>query len=228
MRTTTQNAIGIVGDFLILSALLGLFARKRQGACWSFTAYLTAVFSSESLISAWPDRFYRSEFWLAKESVHALLKFAIALEVGLRTFQAFPGAKNTLRRVLLAGLGLTYLGVLAVPGQDVDYGRLANQVLPRILNGTVWLFTAVVALILWYRLPVAPLHKEILAGFVPYLLVFTVALNAVHAFGWEVRAFVGYAHTSAYLAVLVYWNLAAWRAAGGPDRAPGLPARVSE
>ena len=30
---------------------------------------------------------------------------------------------------------------------------------PRVLNGSIWLFTAIAALILWYRLPVDPFHK---------------------------------------------------------------------
>jgi hypothetical protein len=69
----------------------------------------------------------------------------------------------------------------------------------------------VAAVILWYRLPVDPLHKAILIGFVPYLLVFTVAMNALSAYGWDLREYAGYAQTIAYVVLVAYWARAAWR-----------------
>jgi hypothetical protein len=151
-----------------------------------------------------------------RESLHALLKFATIFELTLRTFRAFPGALLTVRRVFLLVLATTYVGILAMPttsGATVmdAYGTLGFQILPRIQNGTIWLFTAVAAVILWYRLPVEPLHKAILLGFVPYLLIFTVGLNAVNAYGLDVRIPAGYAFVIAYLLVVCYWTYAAWR-----------------
>ena len=46
--------------------------------------------------------------------------------------------------------------------------------MPRLLNGTMWLFASLAILILWYRLPVHWFPKTILLSYVPYLLVFTV------------------------------------------------------
>jgi hypothetical protein len=55
-------------------------------------------------------------------------------------------------------------------------------------------------------------HKAILTGFVPYLLVFTIGLNAIDSYGWSdsVRKTVNYVHTSAYILLLAYWARAAW------------------
>ena len=62
---------------------------------------------------------------------------------------------------------IIYVAVVAVPTGDHNYAVLAAQIQPRILNGTIWVFTSQAALILWYRLPVDSFHKAILIGFIP-------------------------------------------------------------
>ena len=70
---------------LLTACLAGLFIRRRQGLCVSFTLYLAAVLLSDTLILVWPLRFRSWDFWVLKESVHNLLKFGIALELTGRT-----------------------------------------------------------------------------------------------------------------------------------------------
>jgi hypothetical protein len=206
-----QRAITATG-LLILGTLIGaVLIRKRYLSCYTFLAYLIAVLASDALIFCWPDRFLTWDFWLMKETIHNLLKFAVALELGIRTFRLFPGANATARRLLLLILALTYVAVVAVPTGDGNYAVLAAQIQPRILNGTIWVFTSQAALILWYRLPVDSFHKAILIGFIPYLLIFSVAMNTLNALGWrqEVNALQSYTQTSAYDLVLLYWLRAA-------------------
>jgi hypothetical protein len=93
---------------------------------------------------------------------------------------------------------------------------LSAELQARALNGTVWLFCVVSGVILWYRLPVDPFHKAILLGFVPYLLVFSVASKILSDYGWDVLRPTGYVHTVAYVLVTTFWAHAAWR----PRRAP--------
>src|ERR1051325_1512832 len=177
-----QSLLIVVCDVLLFSIAVGLFVRRGYRSCYSFPLYIVAVLVPQTLTLLWPDTFYRLDFWLLKESLHALLKFSIALELAIRTVRAFPSAKATAQRVILVVLAAAYVGVLAATPASRDYGTegaraLLAHVLPRILNGTIWLFTAIGAVILWYRLPVAPLNKAILLGFVPYLLVFAVVTN---------------------------------------------------
>jgi len=68
-------------------------------------------------------------------------------------------------------------------------------------------------LILWYRLPVDAFQKAILVGWVPYLLVFSAALNYVGDYGKEFIAATNYVHTLAYLGLLLFWARAAWQPA---------------
>lgn len=202
-----QRAIAAAGLVILSALIVAVLARKRYRSCYAFLSYLVAVLASDALIFFWPSRFLTWDFWLLKETVHNLLKFAIALELGIRTFRLFPGANAAARRLLLVVLVLTYVAVVAVPTGDPNYAVLAAQIQPRILNGTIWVFTTQAALILWYRLPVDSFHKAILIGFVPYLLIFSVAMNTLNALGWrqEVNALQSYTQTSAYTLLLLYW-----------------------
>ena len=219
-------------DIILLSAcLLGLFVRRRQGLCVSFTLYLGAVLLSDTLVLLW-SKFYSWDFWLLKETVHNLLKFGIALELTLRTFRAFPAARRTAAGLVLGVLLLTWLSVgppspMKVSGpQELAWKHLALNFQPYILAGTVWLFIAISGLILWYRLPVVPLHKALLLGFVPWLLIFTVAMNLLRASGGNVRVIAGYVKNPAYLALIAYWTVVAWRR-GPPSPGGGRSSRAA-
>lgn len=218
--TRAQALVAQIGSVLILAALVGVIVRRRYAACYSFPVYLAAVLIPSALIALWPEHFYRKDFWLLKETLHTILRFAIALELAVRTFRYFPRAQETARRVLFTVLSVTCVVALAVPTAGGDYTTVVGRVLPRVLNGTIWLFTTIAVLILWYRLPVDPFHKAILIGFVPYLLVFTVAMNALDAFGWRLREHLNYAPALAYVALTAYWTYAAWRPSTAPDQ-PG-------
>ena len=81
--------------------------------------------------------------------------------------------------------------------------------------------TGIAALILWYRLPVDPMHKAILVGWVPYLLVFALGLKFLADHGWDKwLPALNYISTTAYFLLLVYWTRAAWAPAGVQARAP--------
>jgi hypothetical protein len=83
----------------------------------------------------------------------------------------------------------------------------------------------VAGLVLWYRLPVHPLHKAILVGLVPYLLMFSLSLSWVESQGWAVRANASFLSTLSFLLVLVYWTYVAWRPHEAAVRAPPTASR---
>jgi hypothetical protein len=221
-----ETAVTAAAVFFAATALSGLIVRRRTGVCRTFVLYLGIIAVADLLMLLWPDRFWRLWFYVNKELVIDLLRFAVALELTYRTFQAFPSARATARGVLLVVLLITLAIVFAgtadlvPPDGAPTLGPLLSRVQPRVLNGTVWLLTGVAGLILWYRLPVHQLHKAILIGLVPYLLVSIVSLNLIESQGWNVRAQVNYLHTLFFLAVLGYWAVVAWRPAEAPILAP--------
>jgi len=242
-----QTGVAWTVQVLIVTLLVGLFVRRKYRACYSFVLYLLAVFVADLLMLFGPRHldagswfigilgekgFYSRSFWLFKELALDLLKFAVALELAFRTFRSFPGARSTARSVILLLVGGTLASVVAVIPQvpiepDDRVNQMIGQLQPRVLNGTVWLLTGMAVLILWYRLPVDRLHKAILTGLVPFLLVFTIALNAIESYGWiaPVRTAMHSVHTLAYLLLLAYWARAAWAPLAAPAVARG-PAPV--
>ncbi len=237
-------------QLLIVTLVVGLFLRRRHRACYSFVLYLLGVLIGDLLMLLGPRHldagnwlfgllgekgFYSRSFWLFKELMLNLLKFAVALELAYRTFRSFPGARSTARSVLFVLVAVTLVSVVAVTPQisavDPDDQVLAivGRLQPRALNGTVWLLTGMAALILWYRLPVDRFHKAIFTGFVPYLLVFTIGLNAMESYGFSksIIAWRNAFDTSAYLLLLAYWTRAAWAPVAAPAVARG-PAPVLE
>ena len=218
----SQNAVAVAAVVLAAAALAGMIVRRRVGVCWTFVVYLGVIAVADLLVVLWPDRFWRLWFYAGKEFAVHVLRFAVALELTYRTFRAFPSARSTARGVLLlvliATLAIVFVGTgnLEAPDGTPALGPVMTRLQPRVLSGAIWLLTAIAGLILWYRLPVQPLHKAILVGLVPYLLVFSVSLNLLENRGWEMLPITSYLHTLAYLLVLVYWAVAAWR----PDEVP--------
>ena len=212
-----QRALIAAGVILIGAIVAGLFVRRRAASCWSFVAYLAAVALSDLLILLWPERFFRQDFWILKESIHNLLKLAVALELMVRIFRPFPAAYVAARRAVIgvvAGLGALVWFSLAY---GTDYLAVMGRLHPRVHEGTVWLLVALGACCLWYHLPLDSLHKAILIGLVPYLLVYSVTQRAVVALGWERGGVFNRTAPLAYFALLVCWAFVAWRSGPGLD-----------
>jgi hypothetical protein len=205
-----QKAIAFAGIALIAAALLGSVLRRRYETWWFFSAYLVAVFVCESLPHLAPEHFYTPDFWQAKETAYAGLRFGMASEVGVRTMRAFPGALATARRIVLLIVLVTLAAVATAPAGD-RYTTFVGELQPRVLNGSIWMLMAIAAVILWYRLPVQPFHKVVLLSYIPYIVVFTMVSRYVSEAGWQRGVAMQYVNQLAYVALVAYWNYAIWR-----------------
>jgi hypothetical protein len=73
-----------------------------------------------------------------------------------------------------------------------------------------------------------------LLSYVPFLLVFTLSMNAWAEFdagttsGGRRAWFVTYSYQFAYLALMLHWSYAAWRRVEEPARPPALRTGVRE
>lgn len=225
--TRTQALLGHFGTGLLAATLLGLALKRHYRTAIIFSLYVLAVLIPALLVTFWPAHFHTPEFWQWKETLIDFLRFAFALELGWRTFRAFPAALRTLRLTLLVVLVSILITLVAITPAQLDYRAFVGQVHPRILNGSVWLFAAIAALILWYRLPVDALHKRVLLSYLPYLLVFTVATNAIGSLGFARGHAVNFAQQLAYLLLLVYWTYATWSLRAPEREAAAAPERES-
>jgi hypothetical protein len=213
-----QRLIGYLGALQLIILFAGLIARRHYRVAPIFTFYVGGV----SLTSALLGVAYTWETWMIHQVSVAALRFGVALELTQGIFGGFPAAALTAKRVMLALLLLTAVTAMSVGAGD--YTHFNTIMVPRLATGTVWILTALAALVLWYRLPLSTLQKAILIGLAPYLLVFTVMMNAMASLGWQHRGWVGYVDTLSYLSLLAYWCWVAWRtvpeAAASYARAP--------
>src|SRR5438876_5211878 len=200
----------------MLVVLVGLFARRRAHLCWSFVAYLATGLVCNSLMSFWPDQFYRQWFYLLTQGLANAMKLAIAAELTYRTFRAFPGAAARVRLFLAPLFLVPVLFVTKVPA-GAAFEALVRLYQPQMETGVIWIMVAITLLIAWYRVPVHAMHRAILIGFASYLLIFTTLLNVLRDYGFDnLRSFIGVADGYAYLALLAGWAYAAWVPARRP------------
>jgi len=199
-----------------LAILVGLFTRRRAHLCWSFVAYLVTVLVCNSLVSFWPDRFYRLWFYSLTQDLLTAMKLAVAAELTYRTFRAFPGAAARVRILLAPVFFVPVLFVSKVPA-GASYQEIVQLYQPQLQTGVIWIITAITLLIAWYRVPVHAMHRAILGGFAAYLLIFTTLLNAQRDFGFDqFRNFFNLADGPAYILLLCWWAYAAWVPARRP------------
>jgi len=197
-------------ELALMATLVGLFIRGRAHLCWSFVAYLLTGLVCVSLMSFWPERFFRLWFYSLEQDLLNALKLAIAAELTYRTFRAFPGAAARVRVLLAPIFFVPVLFVSKVPS-GASYQEIVQTYLPQIQTAIIWIITAITLLIAWYRVPVHAMHRAILIGFAAYLLIFTTLLNVLRDFGFEnARSFMAVADGYAYVALLVGWAYAAW------------------
>ena len=212
-----QIAIGMTGEVVLAILFAGLLWRGHYRREPLFVAYVGGVMSTNLALGIW----YGRQMWLLHQTISAALRFGVALGLCSTVFGNFPAAAVTARRVALLVLVITLVGLMAMPDGEDAYTDIVGVAVPRIANGTVWLFTGLAALVLWYRLPLTMLQKAILLGFAPYLLVFTVTMNLLASVGWRVRDLVGYADTLAFMTLVGYWSWTAWRSEASDPALPG-------
>ena len=178
--------IGHAVKVVLVLALVGLYARGRSGRCHAMVAYLWAALLGNALTTFWPDIFFNYTFWMRRQALFDVLKLLIGVEIALRAFRVFPGARAAWEGLLAGSVVIaTTFGFWFLP-RDAPYGVVfVHQ--PQIIAASVWLFTITSLVIVHYRIPVDPWHRAILLSFVPYQLVFTTVLTTIKNLGVAVH-----------------------------------------
>ena len=216
--------LGISQGFALFAVLLG---RRHYRRMPLFTLYVggVRVFSVVYMLHPTWDTY------MLLQLVSASLRLGLVLELTYRIFGAFPAAALTARRVMLLILVATAVTALATAPPDVTYTRMHAEFVPRMASAAIWMFTALAGLVLWYRLPLAPLPRAVLLGFAPYLLIFTIGISLLFDPATQhLRVWVGYLDNIAFFILTNYWLRVAWRTAPESTRPfdpPGPTATAS-
>jgi len=213
----------VVVDGIALVTAVGLAVRGRWRLSVFFAVYLVSIVVRDILNSFWPEQFYFQSFWFIFQSVLDILKFGIALEVGWRTFGAFPGAASIARKAGVLILALTALAVASLPLASPDATSLQTAITsfhPRLLDGTIWLMAAILAIARWYRVPVHRFHAGLLTSLALYLVFFTWLLRLFAGRDFEAtRHYVNALDPIGFFLVTCWWMHIAWRTDNEADRA---------
>jgi hypothetical protein len=208
--TPQQILVASLAQLGLALCLAGVMVRGRFRISRAFTLYLAACLVGNVTVVLWPSVFFTRYWWLARQTTYNALRLATALELVYWTFSAMPGAHKAARGALLAILGLTFLSLVLLPDSGGEDG-IRFILLPRMLNGAIWLFAATVGLSLLYHVPLHPWHRAIMSGFATYLMVFTVFLRLVSVLGWNLFDMMNALDPLCYVLLLGYWTWAAWR-----------------
>ena len=211
-------------------ALVGVVYRRRASRVWSWTLYLSFLFTLQVLTTARPDIFFTWHVWVAKESVAALLAVAILLEITAVSLAAAPAGHRSTTVLLAAVIWATLLFVVTTPGQqwpnkwDNFLGLVA---LPRLNVGIALAYCSVMGAVLFYGVPLRHFEKSLLFGLSAYLLVYVMTLDQLNLFFAQIpwvktTPWGGSLDASVYTAVLAVWVREAWRRTDPEVRLPGL------
>jgi hypothetical protein len=203
-----QYALGGFGNVLSLVLLGILLYRGHQRRLPIFVLYVACT----TLTGIGVMLHYTVAMWLLHQVVVAAFRLGVTLELTSGIFGAFPAAATTARKVVLVILAFTAVTALSLATPDATYMRFHAEIIPRVASGVVWTLTALAVLVLWYRLPLAPLPRAILMGYAPYLLISTIGLSLLFDERTRpYRVWIGYVTTLASIALQSYWVRVAWQ-----------------
>lgn len=211
-----------VNAALSCAVLLGLGARGRDRACWSFAAYVGFGLLARILTWAFPGALYQPTAWLAVDLVQTLLRVAIGVELAWAIYGRLPGGAAGARALLLAfAVGTLLAAVVPPPATSPDFGPLYPLWLRLSQAGYVTALALVATLGLAARagLPTDPFHRAIAAGLVLFLVAqvlrpLLLPLDSMLPLGR------GAVMKLAYPTILILWARAAWRADQGSELSP--------
>jgi hypothetical protein len=224
MPSPLQLAMAVVVKVGLAVVLVGVLRRGLHRRCWSFLVYLLAVLTYGCAELAgtifydfpgleWPQLLWSWEFWHFQQTALELVKLALAIELGVRVVAAFPGTWRLARALLGAALLTTTAAV--------SFGSAPQH--PLLATGTIWLFGAVSLVVVLFNLPLHAWYRALLAGFVPYLFVFSTLQSILARRGNSLAETIGSIDQVAYLALVGWWVYAAWRA---EERVTDVPQAV--
>jgi len=213
MPGVPQLAMAAAVKIGLAIVLVGVLRRGLHRRCWSFLIYLLAVliYSTAELVGTmlynvpglqWPQWVWSWEFWHFQQTAFEVLKLVLAVELGVRVVAAFPGTWRLARALLGAAL-LSTTAAVTLGGAPQH---------PLLATGTIWLFAAVSLVVVLFNLPLHAWYRALLAGFVPYLFVFSTLQSILTRRGYELATTIGSIDLVAYVVLVGWWAYAAWRA----------------
>ena len=203
-----------LGPVLEIGVLVGLVRRGRLGRAWILPVFLLAVLGADVIVAISPSQ-NTWRFWLLNEALHAVLLLALVIEVAWRMMRHLPGPALALSLLLLVLTWATGLVLREAPREHVLF-----EVIPRLLASTAGLYIGTFLVQACFRIPVDPLHRAVLLGLSPWMLIYAITWGRVTSV--RALAVADTVNPLMFVFTLVVLLEAAWRCEGEPP----VPRRV--
>jgi hypothetical protein len=217
--STNANAI------MLIATLAGLVLRDRVRLCGTFAFYLVLAFTGNRLALLWPELFWNYDWWRAKENAYSIVSMLIVVEIAILTFAAAPRARNVTLALVAGVLFLTLVAIVDGPLQQ-EYWVRFGVMEPHGKAGSIWLFVVLLAAANYFRVPLHPLHRSIVLGFVLYRSVWAWLLAVLAQERMAAYPFVSALDGAAYLSTTSLWCAAGWRPQAATALTPAAHARL--
>lgn len=179
-----------------------------------FLMYLSLTAAVSLLAGGLPSLFWTWSFWGASSAVQALFCVAVAFEIAFKTLRPplYAGRRRVRFLLLVISLG-TVAAVLFYPRSlrtAFDFALLVEST----SYGIGWMFGAFLLLVLFHRVPIDPLYRDVAGGFaiLNSLVFYREALfNLDPWFGLGTAAGRDLITKTLYPCLLAFWNVSAWR-----------------
>lgn len=191
---------------LAVAALAGLVVRRKLHVCLLFPVYLLSAALGHAALLAFPVALWNWQFWAATDVVQAALRLGVAIEIAIKTFRPLPAAGRMLRLYFLVAIVAIAARVLLFPREFADAFELA-LVVGWISYGVAFLFTGLLLIVLYYAVPLDPLHRAIAIG----VAVASAVLAFAHTIPAQDHWGRAWLSATAYPLVLAAWTISAWR-----------------
>jgi hypothetical protein len=202
----------------MLATVYGLFVRGRWRLSVTFVAYVLSIIVAEVLLMVWAETFWTTKFWVLRQVVHDILKIAISIEIGWKTFRLFPGALFSVRRGVMGVFAVTTVSMFMVSAPPGPTGWATAHLArfhPPVLIGTIWLMVTLLGFARWYRVPIHPFHGGILVSLAAYMALFSGLLTVMGWYGLDaIRDTWGLVDPPAFVLMNLWWTYLAWRPDG--------------
>jgi len=215
--TSAQVLVANLIAVLLLAALVGLIVRGKARLWWSFTALLVAALAGNVLTRLWPPLVGDWSFWAFRQALYSGLYMSMAIELALKLFSGrLPRAR--LKALLLAAAVSVLTAAVASVVADGSARTGMAAVLPTLRAGAAWLLALLLALAVYYHLPIHPFHRVVIVGAALYHCTFVGLSALVGIAGWHMLATFNALDPAFYATTVGLWAYAAWR----PEPAPAL------
>jgi hypothetical protein len=199
-------ALKVATGCCLLTFLVVVLRRGKSSYCYSLIPYLLAQIALNVSGTVWPDLALNWDVWLAKEILYSLLRLSILAELGLLIFRTLPRARTRVY-ILLSCVALFLAVILPLPYDSVTPYPLARDIISRFHYVTAWGLIALLALVVWYHLPLHAFHKVLLHGQLWLMLVHIGILFAAPRIGTLAASHI---YNGVQLVILAVWIRVAW------------------